>query len=88
MWLTPGEGGVLVSADGRVQVEVPPGAVSQPTQLRYRSLPAAPADGLIAVFALKQRRRTGDFGQPVSLRVRITAAEARVGWKSAAADLG
>ena len=35
VWLMPGEGGVLMSADGRVQVEAPPGAVSRRTLLRY-----------------------------------------------------
>ncbi|MBK9232196.1 MAG: hypothetical protein IPO15_15435 [Anaerolineae bacterium] len=39
MWLTPGEGGVLLSADGRVQVEARPGAVSAPTLLRYLPQP-------------------------------------------------
>ena len=35
VWLTPGEGGMLLSTDGRVQVEAPPGAVSRRTLLRY-----------------------------------------------------
>ncbi len=39
VWLTPGEGGLLLSADGRVQVEVPPGAVSRRTLLRYLPQP-------------------------------------------------
>ncbi|MBK9092015.1 MAG: DUF11 domain-containing protein [Anaerolineae bacterium] len=39
VWLTPGEGGVLLSADGRVQVEARPGAVSAPTLLRYLPQP-------------------------------------------------
>ncbi|MBK7201816.1 hypothetical protein [Candidatus Amarolinea dominans] len=39
VWLTPGEGGVLLSADGRVQVEARPGAVSAPTLLRYTPQP-------------------------------------------------
>ncbi|MGB3218206.1 MAG: hypothetical protein WBD79_12490, partial [Anaerolineae bacterium] len=39
VWLTPGEGGVLLSADGRVQVEARPGAVSQRTLLRYLPQP-------------------------------------------------
>lgn len=40
VWLTPGEGGMLVSDDGRVEVEVPPGAVTRRTLLRYVAQPS------------------------------------------------
>lgn len=39
VWLTPGEGGVLASDDGRIVVEAPPGAVTQRTLLRYVAQP-------------------------------------------------
>jgi len=69
-WITPAQGGILRSTDGRVLLRVPPGAVRGPVQLHYRSRPTF--GGLLATFAL-EGASAGGFGQPAELRVRPPA---------------
>ncbi|MBK6562017.1 hypothetical protein [Candidatus Amarobacter glycogenicus] len=78
--MTPGEGGVLLSADGRVQVDARPGAVSAPTLLRYRpheSDPDQPAN-LDFLFGFERHGDVGTAGDAVcgglTLRYRDPAA--------------
>ncbi len=82
VWLTPGEGGELLSLDGRVEVDVPAGAVTRRTLLRYLPQPPGgePPPWLLLHFGLEAQDEQGvavtGFETPVSLTYRFPAAVA------------
>jgi hypothetical protein len=79
--VTPGEGGSLVSEDGRYKLVIPPGAVSEPVYVTVRKLakaeitanlpPAVPAD---AVYELLPEGL--QFAEPAAATFTLTLAEA------------
>jgi len=72
-------GGVFTSPDGRVTVEVPPGAVTSSVRLRYAVRSPAPPDaGLALAFDLEATDQEGRavraFRAPLALTVRLPEA--------------
>ncbi|EFO81836.1 hypothetical protein OSCT_0233 [Oscillochloris trichoides DG-6] len=77
--VTPDQATRFTSPDGRVQLEIPAGAVAQPVTITYQVLASAATDGFIPTgtfFTLTAVNAAGDtvrqFAQPLTLRVTYT----------------
>ena len=73
--VTPSAGGVVRSADGRVTIEVPPGAVSADTTVTIRAAADDPADALLVPGSAYELGPDGiTFAVPVTLTIAYDAA--------------
>ncbi len=82
--VTPSAGGVVRTSDGRVTIEVPPGAVSAETTVTIRSVADDPADALLVPGSTYELGPDGiTFDVPVTLTIAYDAARIPAGVEEA-----